>query len=158
MSEFSSEAPYIKQISIYFKANSYQDALNLSKEFRDNFPDKMFPHFLVAKSAFWLNEFGVAKEEAQIAFNLSKGQEELAVTGILLAAAYYRLKEYESGMRLLNLLKTQLPEKQEIAKLKFIFALALQDEAAALRHLETLYQINEEAANGLVVKILEHYV
>ena len=157
MPTFSSKVPFIKQISLYFKNGEYQQAYLLSKEFADAFPENMASHFLLAKSAFWLNNFEEAEEESTKAFNLAKGNDELAVAGILKACAYYRLKKFREGLDLLNLLKTKLPQREEIAKLKFIFALALNDEAAALRHLESLYEINKKAASELIVSVLDRY-
>jgi tetratricopeptide (TPR) repeat protein len=157
MPEFSSKPPYIKQISIYFRNKDYKKAFLLSREFADAFPEDMSSHFLLAKSAFWLDDFHTAEEESTKAFNLSKGADELAVTGILRACTYYRLKKFKEGIELLNLLKTKLPQREEIAKLKFIFALALHDEQAALRHLESLYEINENAASELTMKLLGRY-
>ncbi len=154
MSGFESRSPYIKQISIYFKNGDYNKAYDLSKEFAEKFPNDMASHFLFAKSAFWLNNFQVAEEESTKAFNLSVGNDELAIVGILRVCAYYRLKKYQKGMQLLNLLKTKLPQREEIAKLKFIFALALHNEPAAMRHLDMLYEINENAASELIMKIL----
>lgn len=158
MPEFTSKPPYIKQISIYFNNGDYRQAYELSKEFVKKFPDYMMAHFLMAKAAFWLNDFSTAEEESTKAFNLSNGEDELAVVGILRACTCYRLKKYKEGMKLLDLLKTELPQKTEIAKLKFIFALAMQNEQAALRHLDTLYEINKAAASSLIAKVLSSYV
>ncbi|MBD3398104.1 hypothetical protein GF412_02810 [Candidatus Micrarchaeota archaeon] len=157
MPEFSTKPPYIKQISIYFRDKDYKKAFSLSKDFTEAFPDEMVSHFLLAKSAFWLNDFTTAEEESRKAFNLAKDKDGLAVTGILRACSCYRLRKFRKGMELLNLLKTKLPQREEIAKLKFIFALALHDEQAALHHLEMLYEINERAASELTVKLLSRY-
>lgn len=157
MPTFSSKIPFIKQISLYFKKGEYGQAYLLSREFSEMFPGDMASHFLLAKSAFWLNNFQVAEKESTKAFNLAKGNDELAVAGILRACTYYRLKRFREGLDLLNLLKTKLPHREEIAKLKFIFALALNDEAAALRHLDSLYEINKNAASELIVNLLSRY-
>jgi hypothetical protein len=157
MPEFSSKPPYLKQISIYFEKGRLKDAYALSRDFTEAFPDYMLSHFFLAKAAFWLNDFSTAESEAFIAFNLSRGQDELAVAGILRACTYYQLKKYKEGMKLLGLLKTRLPQREEIEKLKFIFALALHDGRAALRHLGLLYEINEAAASSLIAKILLKY-
>jgi len=154
MVQFTDKAPYIKQIVLYFQSKNYQKAYELSKEFIEEYPEQMPAHFLYAKAAFWLNDYELAKKEAQIAFNLSKGQDELTVTGILLACALYRLKEYESGMELLKLLKSKIASQEKLMKLKFIFALALNDEHAALRHLDELYEMNEAEAKALMLKLV----
>lgn len=157
MQAFTSKGPYIKQISIYFSLGSHREAYSLSKEFASQFPKDMISHFLFAKSAFWLNDLKTAREEAFKAFNLSKGNDELAVAGILLACVYYQLREYRKGMDVLNLINAEIPQKEELSKLRFVFALALHDEAAAMKHLESLYEINKKAASNLIVSVLERY-
>lgn len=155
MAEFSGTPPYIKQIALYFQQEDYQKAYELSKEFAEKYPESMASHFLLAKAAFWINDFERARDEASDAFYLASGQEELAVSGILLACSYYRLKEYEKGMELLSLLKTKLQTQENIMKLKFVFALALQDEPAAMKHLDMLYGINKKEASSLMLKLLK---
>lgn len=155
MPTFTSKPPYIKQISIHFNNGDYKSAFSLSQEFASAFPDDMISHFLYAKAAFWLDSLETAREEALKAFNLSKGEDDLAVAGILLSCVYYNRKEFEKGNVLLNLLRTKLPQNEEIQKLKFIFALALHDEGAAMRHLETLYAINKKTASDFIVRFLE---
>ena len=154
MAEFSDKPPYIKQIALYFQQEDYQKARELSKEFAEKYPESMASHFLLAKASFWINDFEVAKTESQKAFNLAQGHDELAVAGILLACSYYRLKEYEKGMDLLALLKSKLPVQENIMKLKFIFALALHDEPAAMRHLDMLYDVNKKEASSIMLKLL----
>ncbi len=155
MPTFSSQPPYIKQISLYFNNSDYKSAFSLSQEFASEFPNEMISHFLYAKSAFWLDSFDTAKEEALKAFNMCKGEDDLAVAGILLSCIYYNQKEFEKGILLLNLLRTKLPQREEIQKLKFVFALALHDESAAMRHLEALYEIDRKAASDFIVKFME---
>ncbi len=152
MVEFTSEPPYIKQIAIYLNQKKYQEAHNLSKQFVEKFPNLMISHLLLAKSAFWLNDFETAKDESLKAFNLSNGQAELTVSGILLACTYYRLREFQKGMDLIILLNTELPGRENIAKLKFVFALSLHNEDAALRYLDMLYEINEKAAEKFLTR------
>jgi hypothetical protein len=158
MPEFASKPPYLKQISLYFKNREFKQAYELSRDFASAFPGYMMAHFFFAKAAFWLNDFPTAEQESTLAFNLSKGKDEMAVAGILRACTCYRLKKYKEGIELLELLKTELPQREEITKLKFIFALALHDEQAALRHLNTLYEINQAAASNLITKVLSRYI
>lgn len=155
MPTFNSQPPYIKQISLYFDNSDHKSAFSLSQEFASAYPDEMISHFLYAKSAFWLDSFETAREEALKAFNLCKGQDDLAVAGILLSCVYYNRKEFEKGILLLNLLRTKLPQNEEIQKLKFIFALALHDEPASMRHLEDLYEINRKSASDFIAKFIE---
>lgn len=153
-----SESPpnsYIKQIAIYLQQEEYAKAKAHAKKFTEKYPESMPAHFLLAKSSFWLNDFKTAREEAQKAFNLSKGQDELAITGILLACSYYQLKEYEKGLGLLALLKTKLSAQENVMKLRFVFALALHDEPAAMRHLEELHSMNRREATALISKFLK---
>jgi len=153
MPEFSDKPPYIKQIALYFQQGDYQKAYSLSEGFVQKYPEDMLSHFLLAKAAFWINDFETAKKEGLLAFNLAEGHDELAVTGILLSCTYYRLKDYQKGMDLLRVLKSKLQTRENIMKLKFIFALALQDEPAAMRHLDVLYEINKNEASSLMLKL-----
>lgn len=157
MPEFDSKEPYVKQLILYFQNGSYQKAFSLSKDFVRRFPKDSTPHFFLARSAFWLNDFPTAKDESLKAFNLSDGEDEMAVAGILLACSYFQLKEYQQGKEVLALLRTELPQKEDLQKLRFIFSLALNDEAAAMRHLELLYTINRKAASDFIVQFLERY-
>ena len=154
MAGFSDSLPYIKQIALYFQQGDYQKAYALSREFAEKHPELMEPHFLLAKSAFWLNNFQTARDEAKQAFKLSEGEEQIAVSGILLACAYYRLKEYQEGMKILRVLKSRAGTGENLMKLKFIFALALQDEPAAMRHLDQLYEINKKEASRIMLNLL----
>jgi tetratricopeptide (TPR) repeat protein len=154
MPEFTSITPYIKQISFYFQQEKYDEACRLSQECARKFPNNMVAHYLLAKSCFWRSDFKSSGAEALKAFNLSLGEDELAVTGVLLACSYYYLHEYEKGMEILRLLKTKLPANENVGKLKFIFALSLHDEAAAVRHLEEFYALNEKAASRMMFKFL----
>lgn len=154
MPQFSDKPPYLKQISLYFQSGDYQKAYELAEEFAKEYPEEMTSHFLLAKAAFWQNDYTVAKEEAQVAFNLAQGQEELTITGILLACSLYRLKEYSRGLELLKVLKSKIPSQENLAKLKFIFALALHDEPAAMRHLDELYEMNKNEASALMLKLV----
>ena len=155
MAEFTDKPPYIKQIAIYFQQGEYKKAYQLSKEFVEKYPDYMASHFLLAKAAFWINDFETAKEESKKAFSLSEGEEEVAVSGILLACSHYRLKDYEKGMEILRLLKSKAGTGESIKKLKFVFALALHNEPAAMRHLDELYEINKKEASSIMLKLLE---
>ncbi len=154
MPEFSDKAPYLKQIAIYFQQEAYQKAYLLSEEFVQKFPKILLSHFLLAKSAFWTDDFETAKKEGLLAFNLANGEYELEITGILLACIYYRLKEYRKGMDLVMLLNYKLQTKENLMKLKFLFALALNDESVAMRYLDMLYEINREEAKKLLSKFI----
>ena len=155
MAEFTDKPPYLKQIAIYFQQGEYQKAYQLSEEFVEKHPDSMASHFLLAKAAFWVNDFEKARDEAKKAFNLSNGEGEIAVSGILLACSHYRLKDYEKGIEILRLLKSKAGTGENIMKLKFVFALALHDEPAAMRHLDELYEINKKEASSIMFKLLE---
>lgn len=159
MPKFTSKAPYIKQVSLYLKNGNYRKAFSLSKEFAEAFPEEMVSHFLLAKSAFWADELEIAEKESSKAFNLSKGEEELAVAGILRACILFRMKKYAQGLKLLGLLKTKVPEKREdIKKLEFVFSLALKNEDEALTHLEALYKINKDSASNFITQVLSKYI
>ena len=154
MPEFTSITPYVKQISFYFQQENYEAACKLAHECAAKFPNNMVSHYLLAKSCFWRSDFQGSEKAALKAFNLSLGEDEMAVTGVLLACSYYHMREYEKGMHLLNLLKTKLHANDNIAKLKFVFALARHDEAAAVKHLDELYAMNKKEASRLMFKFL----
>ena len=50
-------------------------------------------------------------------------------------------------------MKTKLPVHDSIAKLKFVFALALHDEPAAMKHLDLLYSVNKKEASLIMMKL-----
>lgn len=139
---------YIKQTAIYLKNGDFAKALEMAKEFIGKFPDDMMALFLLAKSHFWSGDYDNAAEHGRKAFNKAQGQD-LRYCGILLASAYIAKGMYGEAYKLLNLLGGEKDE--DVQKLLFIAAIGRNDEAAAQKHLEALYMIN----NRIIDELLE---
>ena len=154
MQQFTSPSPYIRQISIYLKQEKYLEARELSENFADSFPDNMTAHLLFAKSAFWTGDFAIARDEAKKAYGTAEGTAEVIMAGILLACSYYRLGEYEKGLKLVRTLSEQAPHMEELPTLKFAFAMATGDESMAARSIELLYEVDRKAGRRLLENVL----
>ena len=139
---FSSPLPYIKQISLYLKSDDYAQACPLAKEFAKKFPDEMFSHLFLAKTLMGIGKIQEAESEASQAFQLSRGPEQVIFSGILLSCIYYQEEKYPQGKRILDSLRKDFPERMEIEKLQFIFAMSLRDAEGAADHLIEIYQID----------------
>ncbi len=152
--EFTSKTGFSKQIIIFIQNSKFNDAFTLAQQFVQRFPDEMMSHFLLAKSAFWINEFDITKSEARKAFNLAKLPDDMLPCAILAATAYHQLKEYEKGFDLLKQMEA-IKTDEELEKLLFLFSLALKDQTEAMKHIDLLFKINSKAAEDLIVRYLE---
>jgi tetratricopeptide (TPR) repeat protein len=152
---FTSPLPYVKQISLYLKSDDYAQAYPLSKEFAKQFPEEMFSHLFLAKCLMGLEKIQEAEKEAFQAFNLSKGPQQIVFSGILLSCIYFHMEKYSKGKRILDSLRKDFPERMEIEKLQFIFAMSLQDAESAADHLIEIYQIDWKTAQELAEQFLK---
>ncbi len=145
---------YIKQSILFLQNNDFEDSYRVGKEFLGKFPDEMFAHFVVAKSAYWLGKFDESALEARKAFNLSATGEDMARCTILAASAYYELGEIGKGLEMLNAAAKAGP-REDLETLLVIFCLAGKDEKGAFAHLQALYSMNKEAAAEVAIKLLK---
>ncbi len=152
---FSSPLPYVKQISLYLKSNDHSQAYPLAKEFAKQFPEEMFAHLFLAKCLLGMEKLQEAESEAFAAFNLSKGAQQVVFSGILLSCIYFRLEKYSAGKRILDSLRKDFPEKMEIEKLQFLFAMALKDAESAAMRLKSIYEIDQKTAQELMSQFLK---
>jgi len=151
MVDFTKPEAYEKQIAVYLANTQYQQAYELSKQFVEKFGQDMISHFLLMKSAFWLKKFDEAIKEGRIAFNLAH-DKDMVICAIVLSSAYYLKGEYEKAYELLNDITTK--DNEDVEKLLFIYSLAINNEKAAMQHIEKLYNINRRLAEDLVLKFL----
>jgi len=152
---FSSPLPYVKQISLYLRSDDYPQAYPLAKEFAKQFPEEMFSHLFLAKCLMGMEKIKEAEGEAFQAFSLSEGPQEVVFSGILLSCIYFRLEKYPQGKRILDSLRKDFPERAEIEKLQFIFAMALKDAQSAAEHLIELYQIDWKTGQEIADQFLK---
>jgi hypothetical protein len=96
-----------------------------------------------------------AESEAFAAFNLSKGAQQIVFSGIVLSCIYFRLEKYSEGKRILDSLRKDFPERMEIEKLQFIFAMALKDAESAAMRLKSIYEIDQKTAQELMNQFLK---
>lgn len=148
---FTKRETYEKQIAIYFHDGSYEKAYVLSREFAERFKEEVTAHFLLMKSAFWMNKFEEAIASGIVAFNLSHGNDMLTC-GVLLSSAYYLKGDIEQCQTLLGKLKAE--GNTDVQRLMIITALALQDEKEAEKQINQLYHINRRVAEEFVQKFL----
>jgi len=154
--ELADHNAYVKKIVFYLSRKEYDLAFSLSKQFVAKFPNKLLPHFFLSKSAFWVKNIKVAIEEANSAFNLSKG-EERATTGILLASAYYLSEDYQKGYLILKEIEVQFPNDltREFKELSSIYSLTLKNPQNSEKYVKKLYALNEGYAEAFIFEFLE---
>ena len=145
---------YTKQIVLYLENNKNRAAYDLALEFLKEHPNEMLSHFLIAEFYLSFNKYNDAALEARKAFNLAKTQDDLLPCAILAAAAYYQIGEYKKGYQFLSELEKWW-KKEEIEKLLFVFSVAMKDENQAAKHLESLYSVNQKAAESLLMKFIQ---
>ncbi len=145
---------YMKQMAIFIKNKDYQRAYDFGKEFTEAFPDDMMAHFLLAKAAFSLQRYDDSKEEGRKAFNLAKSNDDMVTCAVLTSAAYFELHEYQKGLEFLKKME-KLKKTEDMEELLFVFSLALEDEKGAVKHVERLYELNQETAENLITKYLK---
>jgi len=149
--EFTKRESFIKQIVLYLNSENYASALELSHKFVDRFPDEMVSHFLLAKSAFWKEDYASALQEARTAFNKSRGEDALPCA-VLVACAYYKLKKYHEGRDFLQ--RAKLPETEEVEQLRLIFSMLLENLPDVEKHAEKLLAMNTMSTKKFLAKII----
>ena len=147
----------INQITVFIKDERFDEAHQLALDFIKKFPDNMIAHFLLAKTAYCIENFELAKTEGRIAFNMSKAPGDLASCAVITASAYYRLNEFKEAMEMLHAVEeTQVTE--EIEELIITIAFAMENEQEAFKHIDKLMRINNLAAKSLIARFLSREV
>lgn len=147
----TSKDSFVKQIAIYLNLENYPEAHNLSEDFIKHFLGEMISHFLLSKSAFWVSEYEECVSEGKKAFSLANSVD-LTDCAILVASAYYQLKKYFDAYVFLS--KTNIKENVGAQKLLFILSITLNDEKAAVKHIDELFKINKTMAEELLTRYL----
>ncbi len=147
-----SKRGYTKQAIIHIRNKDFESAYRLTKEFVERYDKEMIAHFLLAKSAFWLDRFDEAAGEARKAFNLAK-KEDMATCAILAGTAYFELKEYRKGLELLKEVEG-MGKTEGLEELLFLFSMAAEDPEGAAKHLGDLYDLNRERTDKIYKRFL----
>lgn len=142
---------YVKQLLIFLSNQDYQSSLGFGKEFVEKFPAEMISHYLLAKVLYFNKDFAGSAMEGRKSFNLASDPDDILACAITTSTAYYELKEYAKGYELLNSVQKST---EDLETLRFVFALALSDENAALKHVQKLYALNKKSAEALMLKMI----
>lgn len=155
--ELKRPGPFVNQISVFIKDQRFEEAHKLALEFVKKFPDSVASHFLLAKTAYCIEDFQLSKTEGRIAFNMTKAPGDMASCAVITASAHYRLNEFEKAMEMLSAVEeTQLNE--EIEEMMAIVAFGMKNEKEAFIHIDRLMKINQIAAKALIKKLLSENV
>ncbi|MFH2106080.1 MAG: hypothetical protein ABII22_02380 [Candidatus Micrarchaeota archaeon] len=144
---------YLKQIIIYLNKRDFAKAFSLAQEFTQKFPDGLISHFFLAKSAFYLKDYGVAESEARKAFNLSN-KADLVSTGILLSSILYAKNKLKEGYGVLESVQGCVANVKEVQELMAIFSLALNNPERAAMHMGKLLDINKTYADDFILSLM----
>jgi len=139
------QGAYQRQLILYLKNKSYQQAYEFAKQYVAEYPEDMIAHFLLAKSSVWAGNFEEAAHEARIAYNMADSPEDMMMCGIHACVAYYKLKEFAKGFELLRAME-RIRICEESEQLFFLFSLALDNAAETSRHFKEMFRINNDAA------------
>ncbi len=150
MAGFTKKEAFIKQVALYLKNEDYRQAYPMAKELVTKFPDDLAGHFLLSKTAFWLDKYDESILEGRKAFNMSN-EKDMLICAILMASAFFKAGRYREGYDFLCSVK-ELRDDEEVRTMLFLFSYALKNEKAALEHAEMLYRMNKDAAMSLVSK------
>lgn len=150
MAIFQKKESFVKQIAIYINNVDYQSAYSLAKEFVAMFPGEMVSHFMLAKAAFWSGYYEESVSEGKRAFTHAATPDFVPCV-IVTASACYRLGRYKEGMAMLNGVKDKT---EDLEKLRFIFAVAMDDAKAASSCMDELFRINKKVAEELLLRFL----
>ncbi len=150
MALFTKPEAYQKQIIIYINEKDYQKAYELSKEFAERFKADLIPHFLLAKSAFWMKNYGEATIAARKAFNMAHNKDDIIMCAIILSTAYYLNGDNKNCREVLQAIKED--HNVDVQKLMLTYALVANDPNAAAKHIDRLYKINRRLAEDFMMK------
>ena len=82
MAGFTKKEAFIKQVALYLKNEDYRQAYPMAKELVTKFPDDLAGHFLLSKTAFWLDKYDESINEGRKAFNMSN-EKDMLICAIL---------------------------------------------------------------------------
>lgn len=139
---------YVKQINLYLTNKEHQQAYNLAKEFASKFPQDFLAHFFLAKAAYWTDNYNETAIEGRKAYNSASNPGDMLACGMIAAAGYYGLREYQKGYEFLKTLQETNSDK-DLEGLLYSFSLAMDDEKKAVEHLTNIYMINPKSAEEI---------
>ncbi|MDD5172194.1 MAG: hypothetical protein PHF60_04125 [Candidatus ainarchaeum sp.] len=145
---------YQKQLILYLNNKCHGQAYDLAKQYINEHPDDMVAHFLLGKSALWVEKYEEAAMEARKAFNLARNEADMVMCAIHACIAYYRLQEYVKGFELLKTLE-RIRTCEETEQLAFLFSLAIGNDEEARRHFDSMMNIDSDAAMGFLQEVAE---
>jgi tetratricopeptide (TPR) repeat protein len=151
--ELTKKEAFIKQLVVYLKEDDYSKAYELAKTFTQKFPDQMIAHFLLGRAAFGILRFEEAKNEARMAFNMSRSYEDMLATALLASTAHLELREYAKGYGLLHEME-KMGSSTELQTALVVFSLAQRNASEVIMHLDKLYALNERLAMDLANRIV----
>lgn len=146
--EFTKKESFAIQITNYLKDKEFPKACKLAEEMVKKFPKEALSHFMAAKCHYFSGDYKKAKTEGQKAFNLSHTKYDMLVSAIVTASAYYMLKEYQKGYKMLSLFEKE--KHAELKKLLLLFSIVLKDKKKAARYYNQLYDLNHAVARKVI--------
>ncbi len=152
MAIFTKAGSYAKQVALFLKNGDYAKAYALAREMADAFPGEMISHFLLAKSAFWMEKYTQATESGFRAFNMAKERNDMITCAVLVGNARFMQKEYDKGLELLRLFEKD--ENEDVERMLVIFASVMGRDADASRYVRELMKINSKSAFELIERFL----
>jgi tetratricopeptide (TPR) repeat protein len=151
--ELTKKEAFVKQLVIYMKDSEVQKAYLLAQEFVKKFPGEMVSHFLLGRAAFAVRKFEEAKLEARKAFGMSKTDEDMVASALLVSTAHLELKEYAQGYEILRRVEDK-SQGSDVQTAMVVFSVALKDEKEVMNHLNKLYKVNERLGSAMAMRIL----
>lgn len=153
MAVFTKIEGFVKQISIFLEDKQYQKAYSLSNEMQTAFPSEMISHFLLAKSAFWLEKYEETIVEGLKAQKLSQYKSDAATCVVLTSSAYFMLEKYDEGYALLKNFDSS--SNYNVKKLLLLFSAVLGEEKSAEKYARELLKLNKASAEDLISRFLK---
>lgn len=127
----------------------FDRAYTLAQDFADKFKHELTAHFLLAKTAFRLKKFAHATKAARSAFNLASTKQDMLTCAVVLSASYYLQGQKDEAYKVLSKVGAG-SNSTDVERLMFVYASSVQDEQAAVQHLDRLYKLNRRMAEEFI--------
>ena len=147
-----SEKAYTNQLAIYLKEGKNAEAEVLAKEFAGLYPGSFAAHFLLATACFRLKKYESAVDEGKKAFFHSKGIDDMVYSALAVGSSLFMLGRVEEARNFVE--KVDVEGDVELEKLKMAFSAVSGDAEGTVEHYRKLFELNEQAAQEMVKKIL----
>ena len=146
--EFTKKEAFAIQITNYLKNKKFKEACRLSEDMLKKFPKEPLSHFMAAKCYYLSGDYEKAKTEGHKAFNMSHTKSDMMVSAIVTASAYYMLKEYQKGYKMLSSFEKE--NNAEVKKLLLMFSVVMKNEKKAAEYYKQLDDLNHAAAEKFI--------